>query len=297
MIRWLLKSARRTREMDQLSADRLRELLDPKPKTGPAGADGFDGGGKELEAGAPVLEPLCPAILAGRPTDKPLHDSVELADEMAAHFFGFGDWAAPYWFIGLKPGKAPGEDANTSKIAGAWANGLKKAELVDCLEYHRAIGVEFWHKGRARLQPTWRPLILFLMTVLGRESEIGALRTYQQTRWGQMRHAETCVVDLSGIGAKSFDADADREEYLKQRIWAIRRKMMLGGHPPKVVLMHGLAAQSHWEEIAGVPLKPDTVVRVGPTLFVMTPSPVVPGRKNADWERLGLQVRRQLAAE
>ncbi|MGC8549868.1 MAG: hypothetical protein ACP5M4_09230 [Acidobacteriaceae bacterium] len=281
--------------MDQRSADRLRELLESKPETESAGTNGLDGAVDAPENVAPALQPS-PAFRSAESVTVGLTKAPDdVADEMAANFYGFGDWGAPYWFIGVRQGKSPGEAVDESKIVGAWANGLKKGELVDCLEYHRAIGVQTWHKEQARLQSNWRPLMLFLMTVLGRESDTEALRAYQRTRWGQTKQAETCVVDLSGIPAKSFAAEADHEEYLKQRVWAIRRKMMLSGRPPKVVLMHGLAARAHWEEIAGAPLKPDTVVRVGSTLFVMTASPTVPGRKNADWEKLGLTVRRQIA--
>ena len=296
MIWWKFRSARQTRELDQRSAGRLLELLDPKPETELRGANGFDGAKEIPDSVAPLVYPLPVSSAAERVEVAKPKVPDDVADEMAANFFGFGDWAATYWFIGVKQGKAPGDAVDDSRIIGAWANGLKKGELVDCLEYHRAIGVQTWHKEKAKLQATWRPLMLFLMTVLGRESDTEALRTYQRTRWGQTKKAETCVVELSGIPAKSFAADADREEYLKQRVWAIRRKIMLSGHPPRVVLMHGLAAQRHWEEIAGVALEPDTVVRVGSTLFVMTASPTVPGRKNADWAKLGLEVRRELQA-
>lgn len=294
MIWWKFRSAKQTRELDQRSADRLRELLNPKPESESAGSDGIDGAVAAPDGVASPLHPLPALRSAERADEGQLTGAANVADEMAANFFGFGDWAAPYWFIGLKPGKAPGEAADNHKIVEAWSNGLKSGELVDCLEYHRAIGVQMWHKERARLQSTWRPLILFLMTVLGRDSDTEALRTYQRMRWGQTKNAETCVVDLAGIPEKSFAVEADREEYLKQRVWAIRRKIMLNGHPPKVVLMHGLSAQPHWEEIAGVPLQPDRVVRVGSTLFAMTASPTVPGRKNADWAKLGSEVRRQL---
>ncbi len=296
MIWWKFRSARQTRELDQRSAGRLLELLDPKPENELREADGFNGAVRASDSVTPIE--YSASVSSGVERAEVVKAEVpdDVADEMAANFFGFGDWLAPYWFIGVKQGKVPDDVVDDSKIVGAWVNGLKKGELVDCLEYHRAIGVQTWHKEKAKLQATWRPLMLFLMTVLGRESDTEALRTYQRTRWGQVKKTETCVVDLSGIPVKSFAAEADREEYLKQRVWAIRRKIMLSGHPPRVVLMHGLAAQQHWEEIAGVPLQTDTVVRVGSTLFVMTVSPTVPGRKNADWVKLGLEVRRELQA-
>lgn len=286
MIRWRLKTAKQARELDRLAAERLQQLLEQKPETDSHGPNGFDGALRGVHPPSPS-----PAAFS---VDVPPNDMTELADEMAARFFGFGNWAAPYWFIGQEPGTSPGEDADNSRIVQAWAHQLGKRDLVDCREYHRAIRVSAWHGERARLQTTWRPLMLFLMTALKRETDREALRAYQRTRWGQIENGETCVIDLSVIPGKKLSEKTDGKEYLEQRIWTIRRRLMLGGHPPKMVLMHGLAARPEWEEIAGVPLEPDTVVKVGSTLFVMAPSPTAYRRKNADWEMLGLQMREHL---
>lgn len=218
---------------------------------------------------------------------------------MAASFFGFGDWGAPYWFIGLEPGKAPGEDASNSKIVRAWAGELGKKELVDCLEYHRAIGVQTWHKEKAKLQATWRPLMLLLMTMLDFDSDKEALRDYQRTQWGQSRNAETCVIELSGIPAKSLAVKTDREEYMQQRINFIRGK--IGFHRPKLVLMYGVTARTKWKDVAGRPqeqdMEVDKIYKIDSTLFVMTPSPTARGRTNDDWVQLGLNIREKLKSK
>ena len=320
---WKRKSPQQTREFDQFDAERLRDVLplsqrnyweipegyvpivpivnvlstsspdpipaDPQPESGDPQFEASDSQPEAVD-----LQPES-ADSPSEAGEREPEDPARLADEMAASFYGFGDWTAPYWFIGLEPGKAPGEEAYNSHIVHAWANGLKKGELVDCLEYHRAIGVDTWHKDRAKLQPTWRPLMLFLMTALDRDSDKEALRAYQRTRWGQMGDGETCVIELSGIRTNGHAVEADRKEHLAQRIGAIRRKIKMGDTSPKVVVLHGLSARAEWEQIAGVPLEPDTVVPVGSTLFVMTPSPTAFRRKNADWESLGLEVRERLS--
>jgi hypothetical protein len=276
-------------ELQPEAADVLFEAVDS-----PAEASDSHPETVEMQSEASDLEPETGDLPVEAGEREP-EDPARLADEMAANFYGFGDWTAPYWFIGLEPGKAPGEEADNGHIVRAWANGLKKGELVDCLEYYRAIGVDAWHKERAKLQPTWRPLMLFLMTALDREADKDALRDYQRTRWGQIGDGETCVIELSGIPAKSLAVETDRRRYLQQRMEAIREK--IGSHKPRVVLMYGLAAQSEWERVAGNALRPDEVLDAGSTLFVMTPSPTAYRRKNADWENLGVQVRERLQVQ
>ena len=98
--------------------------------------------------------------------------------EMAHQFFGHGRWTAPFWFIGPEQGQSPSEHDDLKPRVEAWRT-LGGGELTDCREFHDLIGEKRWHRReRPRLQSTWRPLMLSLMTFLRRQSDNESLRNY-----------------------------------------------------------------------------------------------------------------------
>lgn len=275
---------------------RVKEYLQEQFRKGPR----INSEGRQVFDGAALGMHLPLQNRPAKPVDeRPGSYLTSFADEMAETFFGFGDWAAPYWFIGLEPGVAPGGVPDNSQIAQVWTRELDKQELVDCFEYHQAIRVDTWHREHPKLQPTWRPLILLLMATLGCDFDKEAIRRYQRMQWGQIHNAETCVIELSGIPAKSLAVKTDRKKYLEQRIEFIRGRIRF--HNPKLVLMYGLTARTKWKDVAGRPqeqdMEVDKIYKIDSTLFVMTPSPTAHGRKDEDWVRLGLQLREKLNSE
>ena len=99
--------------------------------------------------------------------------------EMALRCYGYGRWSAPYWFIGPEQGQAPEENDDLKPRVKAWQH-LEATELTDCCEFHALIGEKRWHRERPKLQSTWRPLLLLLMTYLGKRTDRDALRNYQE---------------------------------------------------------------------------------------------------------------------
>lgn len=87
--------------------------------------------------------------------------------EMGLRCYGYGRWGAPYWFIGPEQGQAPEENDDLKPRVQAWL-GLGGCDLTDCREFHVLIGEKRWHPERPKLQSTWRPLLLLLMTDLGK---------------------------------------------------------------------------------------------------------------------------------
>lgn len=96
--------------------------------------------------------------------------------EMALRCYGYGCWSAPYWFIGPEQGQAPEENDDLNPRVKAWLE-LGGGELTDCREFHALIGEKDWHRERPRLQSTWRPLLLLLMTYLDKCTDRDTLRT------------------------------------------------------------------------------------------------------------------------
>lgn len=101
--------------------------------------------------------------------------------EMARRSYGYGSWDAPYWFIGPEQGQALNENNDLKRRVEAWLH-FGGAELCDCREFHDRICQMKWHQERPRLQSTWRPLMLLLMTFLKRPTDNESLRTYHSGR-------------------------------------------------------------------------------------------------------------------
>jgi hypothetical protein len=208
--------------------------------------------------------------------------------EMARRSYGYGRWDAPYWFIGPEQGKGEGEPSDNSQRVKAWKH-LGETELCDCLDFHAQIADMSWHQGKPNLQRTWRPLILLLKTFLDRPSDIESIRAYQRDRWGRLKEGETCIIELSGLAARSMREPLDRARFRGERIEIIRQRML--SLEPVFVVMYGLNEKPYWERIAGRSLVRDGVVKVGTTMIAFAPHPQDHGRRNSDWTDLGTKLR------
>jgi hypothetical protein len=208
--------------------------------------------------------------------------------EMARRSYGYGRWDAPYWFIGPEQGKGRAEPSGNSQRVSAWQR-LGQTELCDCLDFHAQIPDMSWHRGKPNLQRTWRPLILLLKTFQDQPSDIESLRQYQRDRWGRMTGGETCVIELSGVAARSSKIPVDRGQFREERIKIICERMRSSN--PLFVVMYGLNERTHWEKIAGKPLVRDGVVKMGTTMIAFAPHPQDRGRRDSDWTDLGEKLR------
>src|SRR5258708_1309949 len=197
--------------------------------------------------------------------------------EMARTSYGYGRWDAPYWFIGPEQGMGEHERNDSERALelrlSKWIK-LGRLDLNDCRKFHCEIGEKNWHcKELVKLQKTWRPLLLLLMTFLGRSRDNEILRTYQRDRWG-MLDGETCVIELSGLAAPNTGEATDTSAFLRDRIPVIRERIR--EHRPGFVVMYGLGQRPSYEQIAEAkfPREPDPFFCKGPTLLAMTPHPV-----------------------
>jgi len=211
---------------------------------------------------------------------------------MARANYGYGRWDAPYWFIGPEQGMGSHERDLGLRV-GAWLE-LGKLELNDCREFHRRIGENRWHfeQPRVSLQRTWRPLILLLMTYLGRPTDRESLRSYQRDRWGSAdaRQGETCLIELSGLAAPNLMTAEDGKLFLGERIDVIRHRMR--DHKPKLVVMYGDLQLASWEAIVSpLSFAHDKVLIDGSTILACTPHPNKRGLCDTYWTDLGQKLR------
>jgi hypothetical protein len=215
--------------------------------------------------------------------------------EMAEKCYGYGRWDAPYWFIGLEEGM--GRDEDIQRRISAWRE-LEREGLSDCraFHFHKLIDERRWHLDPVRLQPTWRSLMLLLMTFLERPNDRNSLREYQRSRWGisEREKGETCVIEISGLAAHNLRVPRERELFRQERVKIIRRRIC--EYKPKLVVMYGRHARKQWKEIAVQSCLTDgafddQIFKVGTTIMVSTPSPTAIGMKNEYWVEVGNRLR------
>ncbi len=208
---------------------------------------------------------------------------------MAEHFFGYGRWDAPFWFVGPEAGM--GKDSIDSIAARfkSWQR-LGGGTVVDCSEHHLGFGMTKWHQSHPPMQATWRQLIRLLLAYKGMNPTLDDIRAYQRDRWGRI-NGETCVIELSGLPAPSMGVERDRLSFLSRRVDRIWKEARL--HRPKFIVMYGSGQRGEWEQIARGKFGADGlhwIAEIG-TVAAMTPHPVSRGITSEFWKDMGQRLR------
>lgn len=213
--------------------------------------------------------------------------------EMAERCYGYGNWNAPYWFIGLGEGIGPNE--TVEERAMAWCE-LEQDGLCDCREFHlhRLINDQRWHVDPVKLGSTWRPLMLLLRTLLGEKVDKESLRQYQRNHWG-VRKDQTCIIELFGLPAPTLKAfmaligglfnHEEMDRILNGRIQFIRKKII--EQQPSLVVMYGYTAEEQWQKIARQSILRDKASKIGSTTMLLTKHPTAPNPEGDPyWKRM-----------
>ena len=211
--------------------------------------------------------------------------------EMALQSYGYGRWAARYWFIGPEQGQGGYENNDLKPRAEAWRY-FGGRELDDCRHFHARINETRWE---SELQTTWRRLMLLFMTFLARPTDEASLLTYQREKWGAL-NGETCVIELSGLAAKSFKTPRNRRLFRNERIEVIRKRML--DHKPELLVMYGLSHKSDFQKITEQRFPPEGILKLGATIMALALHPVAWGNRASDdyWVNLGERLRRLRSA-
>ena len=158
-------------------------------------------------------------------------------------WLGYGNWDAPYWFVGMEPG---GTDDDASYET--WAQ-LGGTELIDCREHHLASNCTKWHCGdRPPTQSTWRQLIQLVLSNEGKPYNIDAVRAYQRWKWGALK-GDIASVWVSALHARNLATEVSRGLHREQRVATIRER--LAKYRPKFVVFYGTTYVAIYESIAG----------------------------------------------
>jgi hypothetical protein len=82
------------------------------------------------------------------------------------------------------------------------------------------------------------------MAFLEKPTDNESLKTYQRELWGRL-NGETCVTELSGLPANSFDVPRERELFRQERISVMCEKMRT--YKPVLVVIYGVGTRRRWE--------------------------------------------------
>src|SRR5258708_2448937 len=126
-------------------------------------------------------------------------------DLLAAYmhtFYGYGAWAAKYWFVGMEEGGGDSLEEIERRIT-VWHDRGRR-DLEDLRDYHLAIGVPRYFEAKAKLQRTWRALLRVVLTAQGARVDADSLRTYQSNLLGRLPatlNADTALIELLPLPA------------------------------------------------------------------------------------------------
>jgi hypothetical protein len=177
-------------------------------------------------------------------------------------FFGYGQWDAPVWFIGLEEAGAGTPTELQARLA-AW-NQRGRRELEAAPSFYPACGQHHWHGPDAALQRTWRQLIRMLLVARGEPGNEEDLLGYQKNTLGTFS-GDVCLTELLPLPAPShrhwpYAAHENlpfwmrsREQFTKRviagRIATLQRKIAV--HRPRTVIFYFWKPRPPAEAIAG----------------------------------------------
>lgn len=232
----------------------------------------------------------------------------EVLQKFMKEFFGYGNWEADLWFVGMEEGGGNSIEEIRNRI-NSWDKRGRR-NLEDVYEYHKDIevGMEFFREKPA-LQRTWSKLIRIFLSIKGLSSKTEDVRKYQSKEWGRLS-GETCLIELfplpSPSASKWFYRDYSTLSFLinrtvykhhlfKHRSEAIRTKIQ--EHHPAKVIFYGLGYKDFWEGIVGKPFNQDgrqdiQKAAAAATSFYIIPHPAAKGMTNEEFENIGRYIKK-----
>jgi hypothetical protein len=236
----------------------------------------------------------------------------KLLKAFADSFYGYGSFAAPYWFIGMEEGGGKQLDEIARRLA-AWDE-RGRYPLEDLRDYHFAVGITDHFDGAIKLQRTWAGLIQILSGLLGKRLTPEEIREYQAHRLGRASY-DTALIELlalpsPGVGEWPYGRWSDTPvlktrtayaHYYKPRRAADIREM-IRRHEPRIACFYGASNREWWNLIAGsgavfrahqIGDRSIGVAKTGGTAYLVADHPNARGVTNEYFWQAGLYVREQ----
>jgi len=217
-------------------------------------------------------------------------------------FYGYGNMAARFWFIGMEEGGGNTLEEVQARLL-AWTQ-LGKPELADLRDFHLLLGMPEFFTSPLKLQHTWMQITRIILTAKGQPNGLEELRAYQKDYLGQ-KNGESCLMELLPLPSphtrtwaynqwSSIPFLATRKSYFEvcspQRIAHIRE--CIREIHPQIVIFYGKGYHSIWQTIAGreVKFQDQGGFLVGknfPTTYLIIKHPSARGTSYAYFENVG----------
>ncbi len=225
-------------------------------------------------------------------------------------FYGYGDYRARTWFVGLEEGGG-NSVAEVQRRLQVWDRRGRR-ELEDVAEYHRVVCIGEFFQEPIRSQRTWNKLIRILLSLQRTVATLAAVKGYQATLLGRSG-GDTALVELLPLPSPSVgkwlypncsrlpflqDRDSYRRAVVVQRIDRLRQRLAQYG--PTLVILYGASPQYRcwWENLAEVRFRerrldgrPMYDGANATTRFVIVHHPAAKGVANRYFEEVGRMLR------
>lgn len=187
----------------------------------------------------------------------------EIVNDFMNTFYGYGNTAGRYWFIGMEERCGPNWERDVAPRFEVWRD-RGEHDLEDLCAYHARIGiVTHWEKPVA-IQATWRRLIQTVLTaehgVAPTPQEIAA---YQAEQLGSL-NGQTCLLELfplpsprinqfayARLANDEYPFFATRDQYEEHiapaRIEHLRAMMQLPGE--RHIVLYGTTHLNYWNAL------------------------------------------------
>jgi hypothetical protein len=177
-------------------------------------------------------------------------------------FYGYGDYKARYWLIGMEEGGG-GSFQEITRHISKWV-GQSKGEVLDLRWHHTDADPANSIPGSEKLQATWSQLIRVVLAIQGKPTDNQSVSDYQQAKLGRSG-GDTCLLELMPLPSPDSKTWLYREHSLLRQLrsrddymkhYAQSRALGLRGriaeHKPAVVVFYSLSYFGWWKQIAGV---------------------------------------------
>jgi hypothetical protein len=231
-----------------------------------------------------------------------------ILQEFMHGFYGYGNYNAPFWFVGMEEGGGNSIEEINSRLQ-TWKKRGRR-EIEDVVAYHREFGISKYWEEKPPLEATWNKIIRIYLAANGSIPTTDEVRFYQRDHLGREKQ-ETCLLELLPLPSPSTNhwlyadgshipALVSRQSY---RDWLIpirikRLQDRIQTYRPLFVILYGKTYLEHWKAISDAPLLYiDTLdiysAELNGTLYVVTNHPVATGVSNEYFHNIG----RMLAEE
>jgi len=226
----------------------------------------------------------------------------KLLQDFIDGFYGYGNYNAPYWFVGMEEGGGNSIDEINNRLK-TWDRRGRR-EIEDVAEYHCDFGISRYWKTKPPLEATWNKIIRILLASKGTLPTTEDVRLYQRDYLGREAQ-ETSLLELLPLPSPSTNhwlyADGSRIPALvsrqSYRDWLIPIRVKhiqarIQKFKPPFVIFYGKTYLEHWQAITGTSflyLESLDIYRAEAdgTFFVVTNHPVATGVTNEYFHAIG----------